>query len=214
MEPEPSGVLIIDPLPVVRQGILSAVNQEWPDAEVSTATDFDAALELLGRSPAHVVITEFRIGETTVIDFLGAVPNHGSAPRCLVFSALDEIHTGIPSIRAGASGFLGKSAPLSELVAAVRSVLAGRPFLSARLAQALANGSKSTPSPIDQLTRRESEVFTHLGHGLTVSQIASRLGLSVKTIEAHREHIKTKLGLQSASQVTAAASRWTADISI
>jgi DNA-binding NarL/FixJ family response regulator len=69
-------------------------------------------------------------------------------------------------------------------------------------------------SPHSQLTRREHEIFTHLGLGHTASQIATRLGLSVKTIEAHREPIKNKLGRHNAAQVTASASRWIQDFSI
>ena len=93
------------------------------------------------------------------------------------------------------------------------------PLLRQRaIAQALADGRLPhdiTP-PVTSLSPRELEIFTHIGGGLTVSQIAASLGLSIKTVEAHRENIKNKLAHQNSSQVIAAAVRWidTSSISI
>jgi DNA-binding NarL/FixJ family response regulator len=84
------------------------------------------------------------------------------------------------------------------------------------LSQALINGSECglNASALAQLTSREIQVFSLIGQGHTVSQIAPKLGVSVKTVEAHREHIKNKLGHQSSSQVAAAAVRWLDETSV
>jgi DNA-binding NarL/FixJ family response regulator len=104
------------------------------------------------------------------------------------------------------------------VVDATRAILAGRSFISEPLARTLAHGSPPQDNVLSvcTLSPRELEIFTHIGGCLTVSQIAARLGLSVKTVEAHREHIKNKLALQTSTQVAAAAVRWidTSSISI
>lgn len=214
MKPDPPRLLLIDPHPVVSRGVIDILNQEWPDLESLVALDFEAARGFLNDSRPSLVMSEFRIGESTVMEVLPIIQNTRPATRLLVFSSQDEIRCGIPSIRAGASGFLPKSASHEELVAACQALLGGRPWISEPLAQAMANGFNSHSPPTVRFTARESEIFNHLGQGLTCSEIAARLSLSVKTIETHRENIKTKLGLQTASQVTAAASRWMHDFSI
>lgn len=214
MNPSPPRFLIIDTCPVVHHGVTSILSREWLDSEVNMAVDFSEALDRLDQCPADLLISEFRIGESTIAAFLETLAEAGPPARCLVFSSCDEIRFGGSAIRGGASGFLAKTAPAEDLIAAVRSLLAGHTWLSERLAHALATATTSEPTPTDSLTRREVQIYTHLGHGHTVSQIAVTLGLSVKTVEAHREHIKSKLGLHNASQVTAAASRWIEDFSI
>ena len=95
-------------------------------------------------------------------------------------------------------------------------VLAGNHYASEQLSKALMErrGPESIVSAGTHLTASELRIFTMIGGGMTVSAIAAKLGLSVKTIEAHREHIKNKLGHQNAAQVTAAAVRWLDDTSV
>lgn len=201
-------ILVIDPHPVVRRGLVAALQDTFHHVDLAVCATFAEAGRFLDRSSVDLVIAEFRIDGETILDLIGRLSAAGAATRCLVFSAFDESRSGVTAIRGGASGFVPKSAPLADLTAAVRSLLAGRPWLSDPLAHALASPHNGTSPPIRHLTRREQEIFTRLGHGHPVSRIATDLGLSVKTIEAHREHIKSKLGLQTAAQVTIAASRW------
>jgi DNA-binding NarL/FixJ family response regulator len=205
--------LIIDPQPVVLHGTAAMLKQQWPDADVETFGNFSLAGGCMAKFCPSLVIAEYRIDGATIVDFLDAA-NPGSSSRTLVFSSAEEQRAGVPAIRAGAAGFLPKTASAGELIAAVRTLLSGHTWLSGDLARALARTGIANDSTTSRLTRREQEIFTHLGQGLSVSQIATRLGLSVKTIEAHREHIKAKLGLHNAAQVTIAASRWIHDFSI
>jgi DNA-binding NarL/FixJ family response regulator len=203
-------VLLIDPHPVVLRGLVTTLKDVPHHADVAACSSFADARRFLGLRQVGLVISEFRIDGETIIDLLKTLTTNGTGTRCLVFSAFDESRFGATAIRGGASGFLPKSAPLSDLTAAIQSILAGRPWISDRLARALTS-PVNPGSPTKQLTPREREIFTRLGNGDAVSRIATELGLSVKTIEAHREHIKTKLGLQTATQVTIAASRWIDD---
>lgn len=208
-----SRILFIDPHPVMRRGLAAVFDEAFGSPATTGCASFPEALDFLARRPVDLVITDFRIDGDTALSFLECLALHAQPARCLIFSTLDEVRIGVPCIRAGASGFLPKSAPTDTLIDAVRSILAGRPYLSESLARALANrhGHSSPACPTARLTARELQIFSLFGESLGVSQIANRLGLSVKTIEAHREHIKHKLHLQNSAQVAAAAVRWIDD---
>ena len=208
--PLPPQFLLIDPHPVLRRGLVSILTDAFPNARTTGAENFTDAHSHLVLRPVDLVIAEFRIDGETIVPLLEKSAASGSSARILIHTDLDELLVGVPSVRAGASGVLSKRSPIPHLLEAVRALLAGRSFLSESLAHALANGSNPPNglAPVSSLSPRELEIFSLIGQCLTVSQIATRLGLAVKTVEAHREHIKNKLTLQSASQVTAAAVRW------
>lgn len=203
--------LLIDPHPVLRQGLVSILSDAFPNARTTGMGDFTDALARLNTHPVDLVIAEFQINGDSILPLLGKATTAERSNRFLIYTDHEEILAGIPSVRAGASGVLSKRSPIPHLLEAVRTLLAGRSFLSESLAHALANGRHPPDgsTAVSSLSRRELEIFSLIGQCLTVSQIATRLGLSVKTIEAHREHIKNKLSLQTASQVVAAAIRWT-----
>jgi DNA-binding NarL/FixJ family response regulator len=207
-------ILLIDSQPVVTAGITAILGPVLETAEFVAPGNLTDAIVHIAAHPVDLIISDFRIEGVTVLSLLEKMENGSFPTRCLIFSTLDEIHFGVPCIRAGASGFLSKSAPPAALLDAIRSILAGRHFLSEQLSKALLNGSAATSSPVSQLSARELQVFSLIGASRTVSQMADHLGLSVKTIEAHREHIKNKLALQNSAQVTAAAIRWYDDTSV
>ena len=207
-------ILIIESHPVVTVGLAATLGPVLVNAEITARGNFADAIDHLAAHPVDLIISDFRIAAITVLSLLEKLGNGNGPARCLIFSALDEIQIGVPCIRAGASGFLSKSAPLAALPDAAHTILAGRHFLSERLAKALLNGSAAASSPASQLSARELQVFSLIGAGHAVSQIADRLALSVKTVESHREHIKNKLALQNSAQVTAAAIRWCDETSV
>jgi DNA-binding NarL/FixJ family response regulator len=163
-----------------------------------------------------LVISEFRILGDTVLTFLDKLKKSSSKPRCLIFSGGDETQIGYPCILAGASGFVSKAEPVDKIVEAAGTVLDGRQYISESLARLLMRhqGSETKPSAGIHLSRRELEVFSMIGAGMKVSKIAERMGISVKTVEAHRENIKNKLGFNNSSQVFAAAVRWADETSV
>jgi DNA-binding NarL/FixJ family response regulator len=210
MPKNPSRILVIDPHPVVRRGMVAILTPSIDHASITGCGTFSDALQYLQTHPVDLVISDFRIDGDTALSFLRNPIMVKSGIRCLVFSALDEVEIGYPCIRAGACGFLSKSAPPAQIVEAARTVRDGRHYVSERLSKALMNGqgSNSVPSPGTQLTRRELEIFSLIGGSMPVSKIAAKLGLSVKTVEAHRDHIKNKLGHPSAAHLAAAAAKW------
>jgi DNA-binding NarL/FixJ family response regulator len=124
----------------------------------------------------------------------------------LVLSVFDECIYAERALRAGASGYLMKNESATNLVSAIRKVLAGDVYLSNRSASKILSGlmgnkHKEDQHSIDTLTDRELQVFRCIGKGMNNSEIAEDLLISVKTVEAHREHIKRKLNLKRSSDL-------------
>ena len=113
------------------------------------------------------------------------------------------------SLHAGACGFIHKDAAPEQVMSFIKTALGGGIAISDRardfLVQNVATGKKSSPA---QLSSRELEVFTLLGKGVGTRRICSQLGLSIKTIESHRAHIKSKLGIPNAAELVYQASSW------
>ena len=131
----------------------------------------------------------------------------------LVLSMHDESLYGERALRAGAMGYLMKKEASDRILTAIRQVLNGEIYaseaLQTRLLQEIVDsGSSLTEDPIDRLSNRELEIFQLIGQGRGTRQIADELHVSVKTVETHRQHIKRKLGLVSASELVRHAVRW------
>jgi DNA-binding NarL/FixJ family response regulator len=124
----------------------------------------------------------------------------------LVLSMHDESLYGERSLRAGAKGYLTKQEATKKVVTAIRQILAGEIFVSDKMAATIlrkvaGGGTNEGSSPIDVLSDREMEVFQLLGEGLGVRKIAENLFVSVKTVEAHREHIKQKMKFKNSAEL-------------
>ena len=118
-------------------------------------------------------------------------------------------------LRAGARGYVMKNEGPEKLAAAIRHVLAGGTYVSAETASRIVDlftghKDRETSAPIARLSDREFDVFQLIGRGLSTQEIADRLHLSVKTVETHRMHIKTKVRIGTTAELTAYAARWVA----
>ncbi len=115
-------------------------------------------------------------------------------------------------MRAGASGYISKQESPEKIVDAMRRVLRGEIYLSSRMSNRLLHrvtvGESLEKSPIETLSDRELEVFEMIGQGLSTKLIARKLDLSHKTIETHREKIKSKLNLKNSSELSRHATQW------
>jgi DNA-binding NarL/FixJ family response regulator len=209
-------ILVVDSHPLIREGLESLLMSALGEARVSGCGAFPEALRQMESNTFDLVISEFRVLGDTLLAFLDQLRASSSRTRCLIYSGGDETQIGYPCMLAGASGFVSKTEPLERVVEAARTVLDGRQYISESLARLLMrqNGSEMKPSAGIHLSRRELEVFSMIGTGLPVSKIAERLGISVKTVEAHRENIKNKLGFSNSAQVLAAAVLWTDETSV
>lgn len=134
-------------------------------------------------------------------------------PRVLVISAMRDVVIVDQALRAGAHGFVAKMGGLNKLMQAVEAVMRGEIFLDSDLANSLIRQKYDPSRRVDgpeSLTGRELQVYSAIGSGKKTGEIAQALGISVKTVEAHRENIKNKLGYSSSSELARAAALWMA----
>lgn len=212
--PKPVQVLIVDDHPLVRAGLRQLVMDE-PDLEVCGETaNMHDAIQLVKEDPPDLAIVDIALSDGSGLELIKRIHAVAPAVRILVASMYDESVFAERAMRAGAMGYLNKQEAAENVIKAARRILGGKVYLSPQMTDHMVlQGISGTPhkpdgSPISCLSDREVEVFSLIGRGLGTAQIAARLRLSVKTIETHRAHIKKKLNLQSANELTMRAVQW------
>jgi DNA-binding NarL/FixJ family response regulator len=200
-------VFVVDDHPIVRERLAELIAQET-DLEVSgEAEDALTALKAIEAQRPDIAIVDITLKDTYGIELIKNLKERCPGVPVLVMSMHDESLYGERAIRAGARGYLNKQEATKKVIPAIRTILAGQMFVSekmtATILQRMSGGQKMEGGgqPTDVLTDRELEVFQLLGQGLGVKQIAENLFVSVKTVEAHREHIKQKMGFKSSSEL-------------
>lgn len=206
-------VLIVDDHPAVRDGLRSRIQQETDMRVCGEAANVASALELVEQHQPDVVIVDISLKTEDGLALIKQLVARGSKARLLVHSMHDETIYADRCLRAGAAGYVSKEEDPSEVIHAIRKVVSGEVSLSSRMSNELrSRGVDSVKElgedPIATLTNRELEVFRHIGHGLTAQQIADRLGISVHTVESHRENIKRKLSIRSIPELSRRAVQW------
>jgi DNA-binding NarL/FixJ family response regulator len=206
-------VLLVDDHPIIRHGVAALIETE-PDLEVCAEADSPhGALDAVEKHKPDVVLADLSFeglsGIELIKDFKVRYPNL----PVLILSMHDESFYAERVLRAGAMGYIMKQEASEQVVNALRRVLSGQIYLSQKMCTRLLNSvfdnKTTTPtSPIESLSDRELEVFELIGQGLATRQIAQKLHLSVKTIESHRAHVKSKLGLKTSTELVQAAIRW------
>ncbi len=160
---------------------------------------------------ADLIICSYGDNGCNLIEILGVYDQQKRVPKVLVASMRRESMVAPHCLRAGASGFISKYATAEELVAAVGELLSGGCYFCSsefHEAEVMQESAPKVSGIATKLSRREMEVFIWIAQGLPVRNIAPRLGISVKTVESHRENIKHKLGLKNAVEVAIVARDW------
>jgi len=188
------------------------INQQ-PDLTVcAEAGNAEMALELVAKERPELVLADVTLPGKPGLEFIKDVTTLHPRVLILVVSMHDESLYAERALRAGARGYLMKSAGGEELIKAIRHVFAGQVYLSqnlsAKILNSLSGSQRQSPGMLNVLSDREFEVFQLIGEGLTTSEIASRLHISGKTVETHRLHIRDKLGLKTPPELTKYAVRW------
>ena len=208
----PTRVVLVDDHPVVRQGIRAAVGQE-PDLEVAGEAQSAAeALRVVEECRPDLAVVDLSLKDSSGLDLIKDLRIRHPRLLILVLSMRDEAFYAERALRAGARGYVIKEEGVAVVLEAIRKVLKGQIYLSDRLASkmigAYIGGAAPGTTPLERLTDRELQVFELIGRGLPSREIAERLHLSVKTIDAHRENLKRKLGIDSATALLKQAIEW------
>jgi len=206
-------LLLIDDHPIMRHGLAQLINAE-ADLEVcGDAGNAAEGLRAVEKCHPDLVIVDLTLPDKHGLEFIKDMQAMHPGTLMLVLSMHDESLYAERALRGGARGYLMKETAADNLIKAVHRVLDGGIYLSDRMAGAMlemvAGQRKQTEaSPLDRLTDRELEVLQLIGQGKGTRQIAEQLHVSVRTIDAHRAHIKDKLQLPDGNALVRYAVRW------
>jgi len=206
-------VLLVDDQGLVRSGFRMIIDAQEDMEVVGEAGDGRAAVEEAARLHPDVVLMDVRMPEVDGIAATRTIVGERSAARVLVLTTFDEDRIVYDAMKAGASGFLLKSAPPAQFVEAVRTVASGEALLAPSVTRRLVEDFVRRPPPGDgtadealrDLTEREREVLELIGRGLSNSEIASKLFVSGATVKTHVNRILSKLGLRDRVQAVVLA---------
>lgn len=215
--PEQTRIVIVDDHPFVREGLkqLLAGQTEFNlVGEASSVGDAQTAIE--GAEP-DVAVVDLALGSDDGIDLVRWIRQNHPDVRVLVLSMQDEALYAERLLRLGVSGYVMKNVAGTDFLGALRKVARGQKHVSAamgeRLLSQVARGRApgADEDPVSALTDRELEVFRLIGEGISTREISQRLDLSMKTVDAHRRHMREKLNLKSTSELIRYATQWVSD---
>ncbi|MGH8259653.1 MAG: LuxR C-terminal-related transcriptional regulator, partial [Steroidobacteraceae bacterium] len=155
-------------------------------------------------APVDVLLLDLSLPDISGLDVLRQVKTHHDSVATLVLSAYPEMQYGLNVLRAGASGFISKTADESELCRAIRAAMRGGRYVSPELAEVLVSGMHGGAGEPRHsvLSEREFQIFCKLAEGRSVSEIAAKLFLSVKTVSTYRARILEKMGMKTNADMT------------
>ena len=206
-------ILLVDDHPLVRLGVRHLLEQ--PDAvsqplELHEADTLEAAQLALAQCPFDLVLLDLALGDQFALRALPQLRERAGRARFIVLTSMSEALYAEQALRAGADGFLMKSELGGALLDAVRTVMGGNVYLSQRQREAslrrLAGRSSEADRPV--LSARELDVLRLVAVGRSTKEIAEQLNRSVKTIETHKQNLKTKLGAETPAQLMRQRLAW------
>src|ERR1043166_426833 len=211
-QPSPKRFLILDDHPMMREGLSQLINHSLGLTVCGEAGSGREALDLIGKLKPDLVLADISLPDTNGLDMVKNIRAMFPGTSVLVISMHDESMYAERVLRAGGRGYIMKQEGGRKILEAIQRVLSGQVYvsekMSATLLGALSGQSGDGKTPIAQLSDREFEIFQLMGQGKGTRAIASQLGLSVKTVETHRAAIKTKLKVQTATELVHYAVRW------
>jgi len=205
-------IVIVDDHPLFRKGLEQLINSSDDAFKVcGEASDAAEGMSVIRELKPDLVIVDLSLPGANGIELIKNIRAEFQKLPVLILSMHDESLYALRGLRAGAQGYVMKQEALENVIVAIREVLAGRPYLSpdmsAKLITNFAAGTNEA-NPTDRLSDRELEILELIGKGHDVREIATALHISAKTVETHRAHIKEKLNLKNARQVTRFAVQW------
>ncbi|OHB81006.1 MAG: DNA-binding response regulator [Planctomycetes bacterium RBG_16_64_10] len=198
-------ILLADDHAMLRAGLRRIIADAFPGAVIAEVSGCGDLLARVRESDWSVLVLDIALGDRNSLELIPELRALRRQMPIVVLSMYKERQFVIRALRAGVAGYLTKDRAPDELLEAIRAVLQHKRYLSesvaSQIAEYVALGGSGSEAPHELLSAREYEVFLLLAEAHAVSGIASRLGLSVKTISTYRTRILEKLGLSSNTQL-------------
>lgn len=195
--------VIIDDHVIIRQSLKALINT-IPDLEAMAEGSNPAGiLEICEKNPPDILLMDISFPEHNGIDFIKNIKKYYPKISILVVSTHPEQLYALKAIKAGASGYINKSQPLEDYLTAVEMVLEGKNYINSAVSQLMSQSYQDGGSKdgINNLSTRELQTLQLLASSLTVTKIAEKLNLSVKTVSMYRSRLLAKLNLQNNSEL-------------
>ena len=192
-------IAIADDHPIVREGLRRIASEGAGISVTGEASSAAELFRLLAAAAVDVVLLDVSMPGSTLIETLKELRERHRSAKVLVLSVHPEDQWAVRALRAGAAGYLTKDHSPEQLVDAIRRVARGGKYVSAALAERLADlvDNSGTRAPHERLSNREFEVLRALGSGMATKEVAQQLNLSTKTISTYRTRLLEKMGLKS-----------------
>ena len=196
---------IVDDHAIVRSGLRQFFSEHVDLRVAGEAASGREAIELVRTTELDVLVMDLSMPGQSGIDALAMIRAKAPDVGILILSGYPEEHYAMNMIRQGASGYLNKDCDPEEIVKAIRTVYRGRKYITAGVAELLADGlggGAGDKPPHEHLSEREFQVFLRLAKGETIGHMANSMSLSVKTVSTYRTRVMEKMKLESNSDLT------------
>jgi DNA-binding NarL/FixJ family response regulator len=200
-------VLVVDDHEVVREGLRTFLRLQEGIDVVGEAVDGVEAVSEAGRLTPDVVLMDLEMPRLGGVEAMQQIREAGTETRVIVLTSFGDDEKLLPAVRAGAAGYLLKSAPPQEVVRAIRAAHEGDAVIDPKAAGRLLEALAREPAATQPLTPRERDVLTCVCKGMSNKTIAREFGLAEKTVKTHVGHILAKLGVTDRTQAALLALR-------
>ena len=211
-----TSVLIIDDHPLFSRGLAMLIESQKTYKVVAMAQNRIEALDELQKTKPDLAIVDLNLGQEDGLDLIKDILIYSPKTIVLVLSMHDERYYAERALKAGAKGYIMKAEAETQVVNAIQTVMEGKIYLSDKERERIEEyNSGRDPektdsfSSVNSLSDRQLQIFTLIGKGLGTVEIASKLNLSIKTIDTHKENIKVKLHCSSSAELRQMAIEWT-----
>lgn len=211
-------VMIIDDHPLFSRGLAQLIETQSSYKVNGMAKDRKEALGMLEKVKPNLAIVDLNLGQEDGLELIKDISVINPSTKVLVLSMHDERFYAERALKAGARGYIMKQEAESQVINAIQTVMEGKIYLSERELERIKDLSKNDKSikrektepydTISLLSDRQLQIFTLIGKGLGTVDIASKLNLSIKTIDTHKENIKVKLHCSSSAELRQMAIEW------
>ncbi|WP_153098867.1 response regulator transcription factor RqpR [Paraburkholderia hayleyella] len=197
-------ILLIDDHAVVRQGVRQLLLDRGVASAVQEAQTGADALEQVAQQPFDVIVLDIALPDMNGVEVLKALKRLVPRVPVLMFSMYREDQYAVRALKAGAAGYLSKTADTAQMIYAIQQVAAGRKYVSLAMAEVLANyvSFDGEPQPHEKLSDREYQTLCMLASGKRLTDVAQALSLSVKTVSVYRTRLLEKMKLRNNAELT------------